>query len=181
MGEAAGLTTAWATKQKNAAFQDLNALIQGLVRNETWHQLDEHAATTVVSETYKRLSIRQAASRAGGAGGRRVRRSGTKRRDDAPGRTGRVEYRERFLIEKYGLEQLAPDWQPADTASPASESLVGPSTRLRPRSTRARSAPRRRLGKWRLSASTPTRRASTVRTVAGLRRGDAPSSRSTAW
>ncbi len=91
--------------QKSAAFLDLNALVQGLVRGQTWAKLNEHATTAVVRRVYQALTIRLTKQRLAmalpvvgvvvGAG----LNSALLRRTAAH---ARYTYRERFLWDKHG-------------------------------------------------------------------------------
>jgi hypothetical protein len=119
------LGSAGTQAEKSAAFLDLNALVQGLVRGQTWAQLNEHATTKVVRRVYEALTLRLTKQRlamalpvvgiVAGAGLNSVliRRSA----DGA-----RYMYRERFLCEKYGLHpQDAGVVNASDPPGPSSE------------------------------------------------------------
>lgn len=112
---AAALNVGTATQRgKAAAYVELNKVVQGLARAQTWQQLSRHTVTRVVEQVYQRLGMRltrrklaQALPALGivlGAG--LNARLLAKVHDDAEHL-----YRERFLRERYGLtpavEQVA--------------------------------------------------------------------------
>lgn len=104
---AAALNVGTATPRgKAAAYVELNKVVQGLARAQTWQQLSRHTVTRVVEQVYNRLGMRltrrklaQALPALGivlGAG--LNARLLAKVHDDAEHL-----YRERFLKERYGL------------------------------------------------------------------------------
>jgi len=95
---------------KAGVYAELNKVVQGLARRQTWQQLNEHGVTKIISRVYTMLGFRITQRKLGQAipvvgivlGAGLNARLLAKIADDAE----RL-YRERFLREKYGLETAA--------------------------------------------------------------------------
>jgi hypothetical protein len=92
---------------KAAAFVELNKVVQGLARRQTWKQLNQHGAARIVAQVYKVLGMRITQQKLGQAipivgiviGAGLNARLLTRITDAAE-----ILYRERFLSEKYGIQ-----------------------------------------------------------------------------
>jgi hypothetical protein len=100
---------------KAAAYIELNKIVQGLARRQTWKQLNDRVVTKIVSKVYARLGMRLTQRKLGQAvpivgvliGAGLNARMLSRVVDDAE-----YAYRKRFLQEKYGLMVGEPDLAP---------------------------------------------------------------------
>lgn len=104
-----GVSSAGSIAAKDLAFTELRQLAMAIARHAPWTELSEKALVKVVEQLFKRLAVRLTKQKLGqtlpilGAG---IGASMNYQLLGRVGRDARMLYRERFLIEKYGIEDV---------------------------------------------------------------------------